>query len=373
MTEPFRSSEEFDEEAHQLYNEGRFDDALAVLREGIASHPQAVELRVGAGYAQLAREEYGWARQAFEIALVLDPEHEDALAGLGEVALVLGQVELALRSFQKLIELELDDDHELMLQVGRALFREGFFAEAFRFFETGQRAHPGSPEFAASMGYTAHRLGMDADAFYWLRRSLAIAPDYAEPRIYLANILYDRGDNGPALHHFARLDPEDHFDDLGVWRTIELIKAARDVDDEDAELVPWFNRLAELADDETPEDALISEIESMQPDGSRLDPSQLELFGTLMADLPGMHRRPAGEPPSHVIATLDGLTLRGSWDDLLLQLQVVEGGWPDGTLRDFMETYAQRGTVETGVSIPVTDAEAFLRGAADAGVIRIVE
>ncbi len=373
MTEPFRSSEEFDEEAHQLYNEGLFDKALVVLREGIASHPQAVELRVGAGYAQLAREEYAWAKQAFEIALVLDPEHEDALAGLGEVALVLGQVELALRSFQKLIELGLQDDHELMLQVGRALFREGFFAEALRFFETGQRAHPGSPEFAANMGYTAHRLGMDADAFYWLRRSLAIAPDYSEPRIYLANILYDRGDNGPALHHFARLDPIDHFDELGLWRTIELIKAARDVDDDASELLPWFNRLSELADGETPEDALIGEIESLLPDGTRLDPSQLELFGTLMADLPQMYRRPVGEPPSHVIATLDGLTLRGSWDDLLLQLQVVEGGWPDGTLRDFMESYAQRGTAETGVSIPVTDAEAFLRGAADAGVIRIVE
>jgi hypothetical protein len=33
------------------------------------------------GYARLAREEFAWARHSFEEALVLEPEHEDALAG----------------------------------------------------------------------------------------------------------------------------------------------------------------------------------------------------------------------------------------------------------------------------------------------------
>ena len=41
-------------------------------------------------YAQLAREEYAWARRSFEEALVLDPEHEDGLAGLGETLLRFG-------------------------------------------------------------------------------------------------------------------------------------------------------------------------------------------------------------------------------------------------------------------------------------------
>ena len=32
MATPFLSSEEYDERAHQLYNEGQYDDALVVLR-----------------------------------------------------------------------------------------------------------------------------------------------------------------------------------------------------------------------------------------------------------------------------------------------------------------------------------------------------
>ena len=84
MPTPFLSSEEYDERAHQLYNEGQYEDALSVLREGLTLYPSSVELHVGVGYARLAREEYAWARRAFEEALVLEPEHEDGLAGLGD-------------------------------------------------------------------------------------------------------------------------------------------------------------------------------------------------------------------------------------------------------------------------------------------------
>src|SRR6476619_6226024 len=135
MATPFLSSEEYDERAHQLYNEGQYDEALDVLREGLALYPNAVELHIGVGYAYHAREEYAWARQTFEKALVLDPEHEDALAGLGETLLKFGQRDQAVRTFRRILELGYSDDIDLILQVGRALFREDLIVEAREFFE----------------------------------------------------------------------------------------------------------------------------------------------------------------------------------------------------------------------------------------------
>ena len=41
MATPFLSSEEYDERAHQLYNEGQYDDALITLREGLSLYPNA--------------------------------------------------------------------------------------------------------------------------------------------------------------------------------------------------------------------------------------------------------------------------------------------------------------------------------------------
>ena len=372
MSDAFLSSDDFDEQAHQLYNEGRYDEALAVLNEGILLYPHAVELHIGKAYAHLAREEYAWSRRSFEQALALDPDHEDGLAGLGETLLKLGDRPGAMRACERILQLGFQDDHELMLQIGRALFREGLIAPAHRFFDLAAAAHPESPDAAACLGYAAHRLGNDAGALYWLRRALEIEAGYSEARIYLANLLYDRGETEAALHHLERTQPEDHFDELGIWRHIELKKAIYRLPDEDPELTPWLSRLGEVAGDPDPIDMLLAEVEAQQGDGGIRDPHQLELFGTLLSELHAMQKKPAlGE--SHQVVTLAGMTIRGSWDEILLQMKAAAREWAHGSLNDFMNSLARRGQAETGVVIPTTDAEAFIRGSAEAGVLRILQ
>src|SRR3978361_1499125 len=101
MATPFLSSEEYDERAHELYNEGQNDAALDVPREGLNRSPESVELHIGAGFARLAREEYAWARRSFEVALVLDALHEEALAGVGEKLLKVGRRAEAVRGVRE--------------------------------------------------------------------------------------------------------------------------------------------------------------------------------------------------------------------------------------------------------------------------------
>ena len=62
MATPFLSSEEYDERAHELYNEGSYDAALDVLREGLNLYPRSVGLQIGVGFARHAREASAWAR-----------------------------------------------------------------------------------------------------------------------------------------------------------------------------------------------------------------------------------------------------------------------------------------------------------------------
>ncbi|HWB39994.1 MAG TPA: tetratricopeptide repeat protein [Gemmatimonadales bacterium] len=372
MSEAFLSSDEFDEQAHQLYNEGRYDDALNVLKEGIALYPHAVELHIGKAYAHLAREEYAWSRRSFDSALGLDPDHEDGLAGIGETLLKLGDREGALRSYERILQLGFQDDHELMLQVGRALFREGLIAPAHRFFDLAAASHPESPDAAACLGYAAHRLGNDAGSLYWLRRALELEPTFAEARIYLANLLYDRGETEAALHHLERTQPEDHFDELGIWRHVELKKSVYRLPDEDPELKPWLARLAEVAGDPDATDMLLAEVEASHADGGIRDPHQLELFGTLLSELHAMQKKP-GLGDSHLVVTLTGQSIRGDWEQILLQMKAADREWAQGSLTDFMTSLARRGQAETGVVIPTTDAEAFIRGSAQAGVLRIVQ
>ncbi|HTI04162.1 MAG TPA: tetratricopeptide repeat protein [Gemmatimonadales bacterium] len=373
MSDPFLSSDEYDERAHQLYNEGQYDEAIDVLREGLGLYPHAVELHVGMGYARLAREEFAWARRSFEEARGLDPDHEDTLAGLGEVLLKFGDRAGALACFDRVLALGFQDDHDLMLQIGRALFREAVLDHARRFFEGALHAHPDSADAAACVGYAAHRLADEGGSLHWLRRALELDPSLGEARIYLANLLYDRGEYEAALFHLERTGPEEHYDALAIWRLVELKKSVYRLLDDDPELVPWNERLNELAGEAAPEDLLLSEIEAMRPDGQMRDPRQLELFGTLLTELQGMKNRGAtGAGEVHRVSTAQGATYVGTWEEIVRQMKDDAIEWAGGSLEEYMEASAKRWRKQTGVAIPVTDPESFLRAGADAGILRIL-
>ncbi len=382
MPTPFLSSEEYDERAHALYNEGNYDEALTLLREAIALYPNAVELHVGFGYARLAREEYAWARRSFEEALVLDPDHEDALAGLGEVLLKFGQVAAGLRAFEKTVTLGYDDDVDLMLQIGRALFREGFVDTALTYFDRAVAHAEDSAEAVACVGYAQHRMGRDAEAIDSLTRALDLDPQLVEARVYLANLMYDAGDLDQALVEFEKTKPEDHWDELGIWRLVELKKSVYKLDDTDSELKPWEARLVELAGEMDDIDDLFEEVEQsmMEQDAEGLPEAQgqLEALGSLLTGLVNQHQGEQAEPAStdvlaaetsHRVIMRDGSVFEGTWEEIVRALRDArDAGRP---LDEYMTAEARRFYGATGKQVASDAPEAFLRGGADAGMLRI--
>jgi tetratricopeptide (TPR) repeat protein len=370
MPTPFLSSEEYDERAHQLYNDGQYDEALRVLREGLALYPNAVELHIGVGYARVAREEFAWARRSFEEALILDPDHEDALAGLGETLLKFGQTDAAVKSFRRVLELGYQDDVDLMLQSGRALFREGLIEEAKEFFEIAVQQSPESAEAIACVGYAQHRMGDDEGAIATLRRALQLDSDHTEARIYLGNVLYDRGEYEAALYHLDRTTPEDHWDELGIWRLVELKKSIYRLKDEDSELKQWDDRLSELSGEPDDIDEMLADIEQrvLEQEEAR-DKGQLELFGALLTDLVERRKEDAVE---HSILLSDGSEYVGSWEHIVREMRDASRQLAGRSLQEFMSSEARRGYSLTGVKIPTSDAESFIRGSASAGLLRIV-
>lgn len=380
MSTPFLSSEEYDERAHVLYNEAQYDEALDVLREGLVLYPNAVELHVGVGYARLARDEFAWARRSFDEALVYDPDHEDALAGLGEVLLKFGQVDQGMRQFDRTIELGYEDDIDLMLQIGRALFREGFVDNALSYFERAVAQAPESAEAAACVGYAQHRLGFDADAMTTLRRALSLDPEFAEARVYLANLLYDGGEADSAIAEFDKTTPEDHWDELGIWRLMELKKSVYKLTDEDPELRPWEARLVELAGEPDAIDELLAEVEQSFAEQEHAAMSQaqgqLETLGSLLSGLAHQQQATgvsaevmASEGP-HRIVMRDGSTFDGTWDEIV---QALRDARSDGRpVDEYMASESRRHYGATGTLIAAHAPEAFIKGSADAGLLRIV-
>ncbi len=363
MPERFLSSEEYDEQAHKLYNDGDYDGALEMLKEGLSLYPNAVELYVGMGYARLAREEFAWARQTFERALVLDPRHEDALVGLGETLLRFGERDAAMTFFDRVTAMGFEDDVELMLTMGRALYREAMYTEARDIFARTAATRPDSADAAASLGYVLHRLGDEVGAGRQIRRALRLDPDLHEARIYLGHILYDRGDWEGALREFERVPPSDHWDALAVWRLIELKRALWHMEAGDKRLAPWEGRLGELDSLEDPIDRLLAEVESRmnEDEMESADPGQLELFE---------RARFRGDPTVYRVRSADGHQFRGTWYEIVRQMR-DHAGFSHEPLSHYMRRLAERWHEQSGVEIPFLDPETFMRAAIDSGLIHL--
>jgi tetratricopeptide (TPR) repeat protein len=369
ISDHFLSSDDYAERAHRFYTDGRYDDALNVLREALEIFPQAAELHVGLAYARLARDEIAWALRSFHEALALEPNNEDGLAGLGEVFLKVGKQDRAMRCFDAILALGFREDHDLMLQVGRALFREGVFDRARDFFELALVSQPESAEATACLGYAAHRLGDDQTSARWLRRALELEPQDSEARVYLGNVLYDRGDFDGALEHYDQTHPQDHFEELALWRYVALKKSMYRLEANDPEMSSWVDRLRELASAMSEDDRMLAEVEATLPDGTFLDPHQLDFFGAQLSLPQAMLHRRGGEV--HNVTMRDGAIYCGTWELILLQILKDDDKWLGGSLAQYMAEVARRSLEQTGVAVPATDAESFIRGIAEAGFLSI--
>lgn len=354
MPTPFLSSEDYDERAHRLYNDGDYQAALEILKEGLQFYPHSVELYVGLGYARLAREEYAWARDVFGKALVLDPEHEDAMVGLAETLLRFGRHEEAVELFGRARDAVCGEDLDIMLSIGRALYREGLFEQARDTFEEAVRAHPQAAEVIAGLGYTLHRLGDEDAALRQLRRALRKDASHHEARVYMGHLLYDRGEWKAAHDALEQVPPSEHWDPIAIWRLLELKRALYAMEAGSPELSSWESRLAEIENGADGIDALLAEIEM-----KFLEPSQLELFG-----------QPERAESVHRVVTRDGAMHLGTWLEILMQLRDARGG-PGENVGEFMQRVAREASEAAAVPVPCDGIEPFLRGCARAGLLTI--
>jgi len=349
MATPFLSSEEYDERAHRQYDDGDFDCALETLKEAIDLYPHSVELYVGLGYTRMAREEFAWARQAFERAVVLDPEHEDAMVGLGEALLRLGSTPAARELFQRAREAGCGDDLDLLLSMGRALYRESLYLEARDVFEEAVATHVSSAEAVAALGYTLHRVGEETQARRQLRRALHLDSELHEARIFMGHLLYDRGDLAGALREFEKVPPAEHWDPLALWRVVELKKVHEGTASGSASMACWEARLEELESQADPIDQLLAEIEGLEPPVRVRQPVQTN--------------RAAAD---HLVQLPDGDALTGTWLEIVRQIRDATGQ-PDESIAQFMRRCSTEERVRTGVVLPTEDPQEFVLAGARAG------
>lgn len=362
-SEPWEAHE-YDAEAQRLYDAGDQDGALDVLMEGLIVHPESAALHLTLGYVRLAREEYGWARAAFEETLGLSPDHEEAMVGLGDALLKLGERPGAFLAFARVRELGHEEDPDLMLAVARALYREGLYGRAARHYRLAED----HPEAMAELGYCLYQQGDPRGAADRVAAALEEAPRLYEARVFHGNLLYERGDRDAALRAFRKVPPEEIWDPLAVWRTVELLRAFRDLPPGSAVLDPYLEQLERLGRDPSPEERLLAEVEAEAAGqggaADTADRQQLDLFGLGRTE-PGVR-----DPEVHTVRARNGRVFTGDWLSIVAEMR-DHADDPSLSVDEFMRETARAVRSLSGVRVPHDDPEAFLRASARAGVLRI--
>ena len=158
------------EEADELFEVGRFDDAIERYQRIIIAVPTltAVQLQIGSAYQQ--KEDYDKAIAAYQAILRVDPVNEKAAVAIGMVQLKKGDLEAAEATLSP----------------------------------PAERAHA-SGEACYYLGQVKEQQGQSEQAVTWYERAHTMYPQWGEPLLKLGTIALNGGDRTKAAGYLAQL------------------------------------------------------------------------------------------------------------------------------------------------------------------------
>ncbi len=163
-------------------NEGRYDQAIKLLRDGLGYGDNA-QLRMGLGtvFAKVGRVED--AADQFNQAAKLDPLNPEPLVGLGVLDEYNKQIPKAMAKYRKAVEMD-PSYVEARNKLGSMLLEEGNMIEAEEQFRAALKWNPNSEGVLFNLSLILDAQGKEDEALVNLEKANALSPD--EPRIMTA-------------------------------------------------------------------------------------------------------------------------------------------------------------------------------------------
>ena len=185
-----------------LLKEGRHEEAIACLREGLRLRPDDA-----AGYNDLGCElvVVGRAEEALPIfarALELRPAYAEVHNNLGNALRSLGRVDEAVACYERALQLK-PAYAEAHNNLGCELAAKGRTTEAIYHLEQAVRLNPGNSTNHNNLGNALRDAGRTAAAIASYARALELTPDFAEAHANLGRALMAAGRGPEALERFA--------------------------------------------------------------------------------------------------------------------------------------------------------------------------
>ncbi|MBN1274138.1 MAG: tetratricopeptide repeat protein [Candidatus Aminicenantes bacterium] len=188
----------FDEEGHALFEQGKYEQAIALYKLHMKENPEAFETSyfIGNCYLQMGKIDYA----VMEYTKVIEgtrkediPESKQlqalAATALGNIYLDRESRDVALKYYIKSLEFN-PQNTALAYTAGEMLFAAGKTEEALEYYGKAAGIDPGWSEAYLKWGYAALKLEKTAEAKEHFLKFLELSPDHPQAE-EVKNILKD--------------------------------------------------------------------------------------------------------------------------------------------------------------------------------------
>ena len=154
---------------------GRSKEAVEVLERTARANPRFAQPWLSIAAVFFAQEKSAETAAAYEKALAIEPDHVEAQRGLGDIALVRGDLDDAARRYSRILDVD-PHDAAALAKLGVVKARTGRGDEAIALF---RKAVDRDPKNADALLYLAGALastGRPAEAVPYFERALASGP-----------------------------------------------------------------------------------------------------------------------------------------------------------------------------------------------------
>ena len=247
-------------------------DLGSELVKGLAQRfPESADAQYGIGRFAMSRGERELALEAFERALIIDPDNLDTLLARARLRLLGGDGDAALEPLTDYLSRSPDD---LRAQLGytRLLIDTGKVDKAADHFEVIAQRFPEDADALYTIGLLALDLRRLKTAEGYLSKVVTLGRHMETANYYLGRISDGRRDYREAIDRYQNVQGGDHFFDAQI-RAAELLGQVGDVDQGQA----LFAKLRTYSDEKSVQIELINS-ESRMLNGNDMYAESLEIL-----------------------------------------------------------------------------------------------
>lgn len=178
--------------------QSRVDDAVALLRQGIAAHPKLVALPLNLARILIDAGRHEEAERECRAALALAPAASNTNLVMGRFFDLRRQDVLAERHFRAAVQAD-PDSAEALVHLGKLLQRRNREAEAEAAFRCAIALKSDGTDAYRQLADLYAKWGVPAEAEAWLRKALAVDPRNGLLWLTLTHVHFNTGDIEEAL------------------------------------------------------------------------------------------------------------------------------------------------------------------------------